>query len=132
MKKILAIILTVASVFSVMSFTASAEETTEDVIVITRGDVDYIFEAGVSQDHIDSFILLCEEDIDCTCEETSTYNVICTLFGHKLETSTASTVTHKARTTAPRCLKKTYTVESCTRCDYSTKTLKNSQYISCC
>ncbi len=132
MKKILAIILTIASVFSVMSFTASAEETPEDVIVITRGDVDYVFEAGVSEDHIDSFILLCEEDIDCTCEETSTYNVLCTLFGHKLETSTASTVTHNARTTAPRCLKKTYTVESCTRCDYSTKTLKSSQYISCC
>ena len=130
MKKILAIILTIASVFSVMSFTASAEETTEDVIVIARGDADYVFEAGVSQDHIDSFIALCEEDHDC--EEAATYGLMCTLFGHKLETSTASTVTHNARTTAPRCLKKTYTVETCSRCDYSTKTLKNSQYISCC
>lgn len=130
MKKILAIILTVASVFSVMSFTASAEETTEDVIVITRDDVDYVFEAGVSEDHIDSFILLCEEDHDC--EESSTYGLMCTLFGHKLETSTAHTVTHKVAASDPRCLKKTYTVESCTRCDYSTKTLKSSSYISCC
>lgn len=132
MKKLLAIILTIASVFSVMSFTASAEEANEDVITVTRGDVDYVFEVGVSQDHIDSFILLCEEDIDCTCEETSTYNVLCTLFGHKLESSTATTITHKVYSTDPRCVRKTYKVESCTRCDYTNRTLTNTTYISCC
>lgn len=131
MKKILILILTIASVFSVMTFTASAEENAENVaIVITKGDVDYIFEPGVSEDHINGFIGLCEEDSNE--EESSTYGLTCTLLGHKLETSTASTITHKARTTAPRCLRKTYTVETCTRCDYSSSTLKSSQYISCC
>ncbi len=130
MKKILALILTIASVFSLMTFTASAEETEETTIVITKGEVDYIFEAGVSEDHINSFIALCEEDHDC--EESSTYGLMCTLFGHKLETSSAVTITHKAAASDPRCLQKTYTVESCTRCDYSSKTLKSSVYISCC
>ena len=113
-----------------MTFTASAEEAENTEIVITKGDVDYIFEAGVSEDHINSFIALCEEGHDC--EETATYGLTCTLFGHKLETSSASTITHKARATDPRCLHNTYTVETCTRCDYSTSTLKSSVYISCC
>lgn len=130
MKKLLAIILAIASAFSVMTITASAEEAENTEIVITKGDVDYIFEAGVSEDHINSFIALCEEDHDC--EEAATYGLTCTLFGHKLETSSASTITHKARATDPRCLHNTYTVETCTRCDYSTSTLKSSVYISCC
>ena len=130
MKKILALILTIVSVFSLMTFTASAEETEETTIVITKGEVDYIFEAGVSEDHINSFIESCENEHNS--EECTTYGLMCTLFGHKLETSSAVTITHKAAASDPRCLKKTYTVESCTRCDYSTKTLMSSKYISCC
>ena len=62
----------------------------------------------------------------------TTYGVTCTLFGHKLETGTTYTTTHKARTTAPRCLKKTYTYSACTRCDYDESTLMSSTYIYCC
>lgn len=65
-------------------------------------------------------------------EDVTTYGLTCTLLGHKLESSVISTVTHKARTTAPRCLKKYYNYESCTRCDYETSTLLSKQYISCC
>ena len=64
--------------------------------------------------------------------EAQTYGLTCTLFGHKIETSTVTKVTHKARATAPRCLQKKYTYESCTRCDYETSTLISSKYISCC
>lgn len=64
--------------------------------------------------------------------EAQTYGLTCTLLGHKLEASTVRKVTHKARTTAPRCLQKTYTYQSCTRCDYETSTLKSSTYINCC
>lgn len=131
MKKILALILALASVFSLATFSASAETADENNIVIVKGDVEYIFEAGVSEDHINSFIESCEND-EHNCEEASTYGILCTILGHKLESSTVQTVTHNARTTAPRCLLKTYTVETCSRCDYSTKTLKSSKYISCC
>lgn len=65
-------------------------------------------------------------------EGIATYGLTCTLFGHKLESSTVKTVTHKARSTAPRCLQKTYDYESCTRCDYESSTLINQTYISCC
>lgn len=65
-------------------------------------------------------------------DDAVTYGLTCTLLGHKLETTTTYTITHKARTTAPRCLKRTYTYEACTRCDYETSTLKSSAYIYCC
>ena len=65
-------------------------------------------------------------------EGVATYGLTCTLFGHKLESSAVSTITHKVRTTSPRCLKKTYNYESCTRCDYEESTLILQEYIACC
>ena len=62
----------------------------------------------------------------------ATCGVTCTLFGHKLESSTVTTVSHKVRTTSPRCLKKVYDYEACTRCDFETSSLTSSFYIVCC
>ncbi len=65
-------------------------------------------------------------------DEIATYGLTCTLFGHKLESSTVVTITHKVRSTSPKCLRKTYDYESCTRCDYETSTLIGQSYIVCC
>ena len=65
-------------------------------------------------------------------DDFSTYGLTCTLFGHKLESSVVRTITHKARTTAPRCLQKTYNYESCSRCDYENSVLASQKYIYCC
>lgn len=65
-------------------------------------------------------------------EGVATYGLTCTLFGHKLESTTVSTVTHKVRSTSPRCLEKVYDYEACTRCDYEDSTLLTSKYIVCC
>ena len=62
----------------------------------------------------------------------ATCGITCTLFGHDLETSTITQITHKVRTTSPRCLKKTYNYSACTRCDHETSTLLKSEYIICC
>ncbi len=62
----------------------------------------------------------------------TTYGLTCTLFGHKIESSTVTTINHKVRSSAPRCLEKTYDYESCTRCDYEESTLKAQEYIYCC
>ena len=130
MKKFLAVILAITSVFSLATFSASAENTDENTVIITKGDTDFIFEAGVSEDLMNSFIYAIETEHDC--DDAATYGLMCTLFGHKLETTTAHTITHNARTSAPRCLKRTYSVETCSRCDYSNSTLLDSTYISCC
>ncbi len=62
-----------------------------------------------------------------------TRGLICTLFGHKIETGTTSTITHKARTSSPRCLKETFTYEVCSRCeDYAEYNRISYEYIVCC
>ena len=66
------------------------------------------------------------------CEPTATYGLTCTLFGHKLESSAVTKITHKARATSPRCLKKKYDYQTCTRCDYEKSTLVSQTYIVCC
>ena len=65
-------------------------------------------------------------------EKISTYGLTCTLFGHKLETTGVAKITHKARSTTPRCLKKIYDYSTCTRCDYEESVLASSEYIVCC
>lgn len=63
---------------------------------------------------------------------TATYGLTCTLFGHKLQSSTVVTVTHKVRSSAPRCVRKTYDYDACTRCDYEISELIDTEYIYCC
>lgn len=65
-------------------------------------------------------------------DSTTTYGITCTLLGHKLESSAVGVITHKVRATEPRCLKKVYAYEACTRCDYETSELITSSYIFCC
>ena len=62
----------------------------------------------------------------------TTYGLTCTLLGHKIQSTIVGTVNHKVRSTSPRCLEKTYEYEACTRCDYETSTLIDSEYIICC
>lgn len=62
----------------------------------------------------------------------TTYGLTCTLLGHKLENSIVSVITHKVRATSPRCLKKTYCYEACTRCDYETSEIISTKNIVCC
>lgn len=58
--------------------------------------------------------------------------ITCTLFGHDIDIGTVSTITHKVRSSAPRCLKETFNYEICSRCDYEVYTQINSEYIYCC
>lgn len=129
MKKIIALILVVVSVFSTMSITAYAEEAKENTVTVTVNEVEFIFDADTTEDFRNKFIAHYFSHND---EDASTYGLMCTLFGHKLESSIATTITHKAKSTAPRCLRETYEIEACTRCDYTKPTLISSVYISCC
>lgn len=65
-------------------------------------------------------------------EGIATYGLTCTLLGHKTEATQVAKITHKVRSTSPRCLKKTYKYVACTRCDYEESTLLSSTYIACC
>lgn len=129
MKKFIAIIMVVVSLFSVMSISAFAAEESEDTTIVTVNETEFIFDADTSEDFRNKVIA---DYFNETEEDVATYGLMCTLFGHKLESSVITVITHKVRSTAPRCLRETYDTEACTRCDYTHKELISSKYISCC
>jgi hypothetical protein len=65
-------------------------------------------------------------------DEAATYGLTCTLFGHKLKTTTAYIYRHKVRATSPRCAREGYAYDTCERCDYENSVLLSTVYISCC
>ena len=94
-------------------------------------DIEIIIHDEVSEEtkaKIEKFFANGEPDEN----SASTYGLTCTLLGHKIECVAVSTINHKVSSTAPRCLKKTYDYEECTRCDYEKATLIASEYIFCC
>ncbi len=65
-------------------------------------------------------------------DESATYGLTCTLFGHKIKTTTTHIYTHKVKATSPRCIRETYAYDKCERCDYENSVLLSTVYISCC
>ena len=88
----------------------------DEVSEETKGKIETYFDAGIPN----------EDD------NSATYGLTCTLLGHKIEGTVVATINHKVRTTSPRCLKKYYNYEACTRCDYENAELFDSEYIICC
>ena len=129
MKKIIAIVMVVVSLFSVMSISVCAEEVNEDTVTVTVNEIVFVFPTDTSEDFRNKFIAHYFNKND---EDVATYGLMCNLFGHKLESAVIQTVTHKVRATSPRCLRERYDTQACSRCDYITKSLISSSYIVCC
>ena len=125
-KRTLALALTVAMLLCAFIIPTNATDTVVDentVIIIANENI---------SDGTKAKIMAYYANEDEQNNDSVTYGLTCTLLGHKLETSVVYKITHKARTTSPRCLKKTYDYEACTRCDYEKSTLGSSVYIVCC
>lgn len=125
--KTLSLILALMTLLCSMIIPASAEEETQ-----THEHIEiYIENKEISEEikeKINVFYLNGGEEQ----EGVATYGLTCTLFGHNLESTSVTKITHKVRTTSPRCLQKKYKYESCTRCDYEASTLTSQKYIVCC
>lgn len=126
MKKVISLILSICFILSLNVIPASAEE------AIENNDVTIIIHNENITEETKEKIITFYSNPESQDNTTTTYGLTCTLFGHNLESSSVSSITHKARTTAPRCLQKIYDYKACTRCDYETSTLTNSTYIYCC
>ena len=126
MKKIISLILSLCFILSLGVIPSSAEEAVEtnDVTIIIHNE-------NISEETKEKLIAFYSNP-EIHDNTASTYGLTCTLFGHKLESSMTTVITHKVRTTAPRCQEKSYNYESCTRCDYENSTLIGSTYIHCC
>ena len=67
-----------------------------------------------------------------TGNDAQPYGLMCTLFGHKLATTTNEVVTHMVYDTYPNCERKYYHVTVCERCNYSEVELISTESIGCC
>ena len=123
-KKFLSLILAIAMLGCMFIMPANATETEENIEII-------VVNQNISEETKAKAIAFYTDGGD-EQEGIATYGLTCTLLGHKLESSKVYKITHKVRTTDPRCLKKTYNYSACTRCDYEESTLVSSAYIACC
>ncbi len=126
-KKMLALILSIAmtACIFIMPANAAEAETHEHIeIIIENEDI-----SEETREKIIAHFTNGGEECDGT---SATYGLTCTLFGHKLESTRVYKITHEARSTSPRCLKKSYDYSTCTRCDYEENVLVGSEYIVCC
>ena len=125
-KSLFAILLAISLLTSTFVIPVSAKENSIDknIEIIINEEV-----SAETKAKIERYFATGEPAID---DDIETYGLTCTLLGHKIESSIVATVTHKVSSTSPRCLKRTYDYEACTRCDYETSELINSMYIVCC
>ena len=124
MKRIFAILLVLTLLTCTYVMPASAKNITkENIEIIIHDDV-----SEETKEKIEKYFA----DGEPATNRISTYGITCTLFGHKIEGTIVSAVTHKVSSTSPRCLEKTYNYEACTRCDYENAQLISSMYIVCC
>ena len=77
--------------------------------------------------------MFCEDKVEKS-EPCSNKSILCDIFGHKLQTSTALVIEHNVSTTQPKCAQREYEVTSCTRssCDYIVKELKMTMWLYTC
>lgn len=130
MKKIVSVFMAlILCVLSAALITSASENPT---VVITTDDAEYTVEfenTNLSQEQREAVAhnLVFGKD-----DTVQTYGLMCTLFGHKTEVNSVSVITHKVKTTSPRCKREIYHVTTCTRCDYQEQELSGTSYISCC
>lgn len=130
MKKILSVFL--ALTLFALSATLLTSATEIPIVVITTDDAEYTVEfenTNLSEEQREAIAhnLVFGED-----DTVQTYGLMCTLFGHNTEENKVSVITHKVKTTSPRCKRETYNVTICTRCDYQEQELTSTSYIVCC
>ena len=130
MKKIISVFMAVMLFALSATLITSASE--NPVVVITTEDAEYTVEfenANLAQEQREAIAhnLVFGKD-----DNIQTYGLMCTLFGHKTEENKVSVITHKVRSSSPRCKREMYTVTTCTRCDYQEQELTSTSYIVCC
>lgn len=130
MKKILSVFMALTlCVLSAALITSASEKPT---VVITTVDAEYTVEfenTNLSEEQREAVAHTLVFGKDDTVQ---TYGLMCTLFGHNTEENSVSVITHKVRSSSPRCKREIYHVTTCTRCDYQEQELSGTSYIVCC
>lgn len=130
MKKIISIFLMVTLfVLSATIITSASESPT---VVITTENAEYTIEFESTTLSEEQRMAIAHNLVFGKDDNAQTYGLMCTLFGHKTEQIKATKITHKVKTTSPRCKRDSYVITTCTRCDYYDEEYTGTSYISCC
>lgn len=125
--KLISMLVLVAMLF-VTTASVSASETTDEKTLIL-GDTEVII--CNTHNWSDEKCAKIAEAVVNNGSSQSARGLLC-LFGHKMEYTTTTAITHKVYATSPRCLQSTYNVGACSRCDHTESTLISEKYIVCC
>lgn len=131
MKKVASIVLVLAFLLGVMQIAAFAQGSVNDPVPTCCDSKVHVYIPDELSPEVRAKILAYmfgEED----SEPEQDRNILCTLFGHNYETTISYTVTHNVYTTSPKCVKKTYTTYTCSRCGHVETELTKTERISTC
>ena len=126
MKKLLVIMLRAILAINCAAFSVgdgSYDYTIDDAHITVEFDSDSALSAEKQQQIADHMVY--------GDDGASTY-AWCWLTGHDYVTERVITIEHKVYAESPRCVKRTYSVETCTKCDHLEETLVSTVYIICC
>ena len=128
MKKIL---IAFIALLLICTSTVPAFATAEETYVYDIGTVTVIFDENdtwdaATREAIAHRLVYGDEDAG------TTYNLLCSLFGHKYETKGVTAITHCVQSSQPRCLEEVFDLSLCSRCGDQLTERTGFRYIYCC
>ncbi len=130
MKKIISVF--IALTLFALSATVITSASENPTVVITTDEAEYTVEFENTNLFEEQRADIAHNLVFGKDDNARTYGLMCTLFGHKTEENMISVITHKVRSSSPRCKREMYAVTICTRCDYQEQELTSTSYIVCC
>ena len=129
LKRLASLLIVIAIIFSFQSTVfADNPQSSDGIYEYSYGDKTIILSGELSEESTSKIINIFTGEN----KVVQTRNLICTIFGHNIETTSVDVVTHHVYPTYPYCKCDHYDVEVCTRCDYSNTTLVYTQRYGCC
>ena len=129
MKKIISVFLCCVILLSSACVFASA---TNDVYTYEIDGIEYTVQITDDNINENKKQSIANALVNAEVSEAVPANIWCDIFGHDYKYTTASVVSHKVRTSAPRCKVDYYNVTYCEDCDYTQQTYTGTEYINCC
>lgn len=125
------------AVLLIFSLNVAADNLNPLIYQYTNPDITVVFSEALNvtlerQQDIADEIAGIESGTTLNSNTASPDNIICTIFGHDLSTTTVTVTHHKVEQHHPRCLMELYHVTACSRCNYTDAELQSSFHILCC
>ncbi len=133
-RRVLALLLCLAlstSAFASTTYAVNANDANSDILCFhIAEDVELDIERrSLNEQQIETII---DHLVGVREPQASTMNIICSVFGHDYETTIATITKHNVYSTYPKCVKESYDVSVCNRCEHSESVLKSTIRVGCC